>query len=78
MSLWHCLLDESRDRDNEAVFSLAVWVSCGWNHYIFSCFGKSICVGVEFRQMLFYIPLLGEDDHRLSVFVGDFDVVSLF
>ena len=43
-----------------------------------SCFGKSICAGVESRQMLFYIPLLGEDDHRFSVFVGDFDVVSLF
>lgn len=43
-----------------------------------SCFGKSICAGVGSRQMLFYIPLLGEDDHRFSVFTGDFDVVSLF
>lgn len=43
-----------------------------------SCFGKSICAGVKSRQMLFYIPLLGEDDHRFSVFTGDFDVVSLF
>ena len=48
------------------------------NLHFFLCFGKSICAGVYSRQMLFYIPLLGEDDHWFSVFVGDFCVVSQF
>ena len=43
MSLWHCLVNESRDRDDEAVFSFALWVSGSRGYHIFSAFFLCCC-----------------------------------
>ena len=43
MRLWHCLVDESRDRDDEAVFSFALRVSGSRGYHIFSAFFLCCC-----------------------------------